>query len=64
MPSRCDVQYMLKLTEKLIEKQLITSCLTCVNFNEGMEVCVIAQARPPIRVLVLGCPSWSEDLPF
>lgn len=40
------------------------SCLGCNHFKEETEVCKLAGKRPPARVIVTGCPSWEELLPF
>lgn len=46
------------------------SCIDCVNFDEKNELCKIAKARPPARVIVYGCDSWfnpakaDDDIPF
>lgn len=40
------------------------SCLNCSHFAEGSgELCTLAGARPPARVIVHGCPSH-EARPF
>ena len=41
-----------------------TSCLDCEHFRERKELCVLYNQRPPVRVLVNGCPSFSENIPF
>lgn len=39
------------------------NCVSCCNFNEGTEICKLANERPPARVIVAGCDSWI-DIPF
>ncbi len=39
------------------------TCLSCEHFNEKNELCSLAGARPPARVIVFGCPSF-EFIPF
>jgi hypothetical protein len=44
------------------------SCLSCEHFTEVTEVCALAGARPPAKVIVNACPSykekWDDDVPF
>lgn len=40
------------------------TCLSCEHFDEAGEVCALAQARPPARVIAHGCPSYSAQVPF
>lgn len=40
------------------------TCLSCEHFHEPTEVCALAQARPPARVIAHGCPSYSARVPF
>lgn len=41
-------------------------CLTCENFNEQLEICKLANQRPPVRVITFGCPKWydKKEIPF
>lgn len=36
------------------------NCLNCYRFVEGPDLCTIAQARPPARVIVTGCQAWED----
>jgi len=63
MIKKCDVPYMLALTEKLHRQKIITSCLTCDHFYEPEEMCNLCDRRPPAKVIAYGCLSW-RDLPF
>ena len=58
------VEYMLALTEKLLQHSIITSCVLCINFDAKTEFCRLANQRPPAKTIVLGCPQWLDDLPF
>lgn len=42
------------------------SCINCKNFSEPDELCLLYEQRPPVRVLVFGCPSYDDigDIPF
>jgi hypothetical protein len=61
-----DVPYMLMLTRKLHDKKIITSCLTCVNFDEPSEGCKLTTppTRPPASIIAYGCGAWDEGLPY
>lgn len=42
------------------------NCLNCLNFREKEEICILANQRPPAKVIVYGCPMYEdkEDVPF
>ena len=40
------------------------TCITCDNFTEKTEICKLANARPPARVIASGCSSYDEKVPF
>lgn len=43
----------------------LRSCLFCANFVEKHEGCRLANGqRPPARVIVQGCDSYDEEIPF
>lgn len=64
MPDKVDIAYMRALTEKLLHARLILNCITCDHFQPGLENCVLAQARPPARVIASGCIKWCDDSQF
>lgn len=41
------------------------TCITCEYFNE-QEICTVANQRPPAKVIVFGCDSWTDgdEIPF
>ena len=40
-------------------------CINCNNFNQTLELCKLANQRPPAKVIVFGCPKWDFDgIPF
>jgi len=53
-----------KLHEELIYCGIVRSCLNCELFNRDLETCQLAGARPPVKVVVFGCPKWTLDIPF
>jgi hypothetical protein len=53
--------------ETVAKRNLIyTSCVNCLNFRERDEICILANMRPPARVIVFGCPQWEDidQIPF
>lgn len=42
----------------------LETCLSCEHFDEPSELCKLANARPPARVIAHGCPSYSANVPF
>jgi hypothetical protein len=40
------------------------TCINCAHFHEQTEICELAQARPPARVIAHGCPSYTPGIPF
>lgn len=41
----------------------MATCINCTHFDETNELCTKYSARPPARVIALGCPEY-ENLPF
>lgn len=39
------------------------NCLSCINFDEKTELCALANARPPAKIIVEACPQW-DNIPF
>lgn len=50
--------------ENLISDLVFRSCLNCENFDSQNEVCALAKARPPAKVIVYGCQKWEACIPF
>lgn len=48
------------------EKGIMTTCITCIDFNEPTELCQRFKERPPARVIAYGCKSYTHDdeIPF
>lgn len=39
-----------------------TTCVRCLSFDHEKEICRVAKARPPAKVIAYGCPQFeSED---
>lgn len=54
------------LTKTSMQNPIYQSCINCDNFNEPLELCKLANQRPPARVICFGCKSWSDKdmIPF
>ena len=48
------------------EAHIHINCLNCINFKVSEEICVLANLRPPAKVIAYGCPKWEDkdDIPF
>lgn len=41
------------------------TCVNCHHFDEQLEICKLAGARPPARVIAFGCERFDpDDIPF
>ena len=40
------------------------TCITCANFQPQMEICALANARPPATVIAFGCNAHEDKVPF
>lgn len=61
---RADAFYELKeILEKT--KPIYRSCVNCEHWHENKEICELAKARPPARVIVYACERWVDmEIPF
>lgn len=49
-----------------------STCINCDFWSEnakgpaakGEEICMKFNARPPVHIIVTGCPEYIEDIPF
>ena len=44
--------------------QSMQTCIRCSHFDDKPEVCRLANARPPARIIALGCEKYDETAPF
>lgn len=51
-----------KLHRFLVKQGAVSTCLNCVNWQASK--CKLAGAPPPPEILVFGCQSWDNILPF
>lgn len=59
----------LKMTVFLKEAGFFQNCANCHYWREGplhnrIQICGKFNARPPIEVMVAGCPDHSDNIPF
>lgn len=42
------------------------SCCNCIHFNNGVEICKLANSRPPATVIAYACQAHVHDdeIPF
>lgn len=45
---------------------LLRSCCNCLKFDSLLEICKLANQKPPARVIAYGCPKWEDkdEIPF
>lgn len=54
-----------ELHRVLIEGCILQSCLNCEAFDAEKERCKLAPSYPlPPAVVVFGCKSWEQVIPF
>lgn len=53
-------------THIIADNMPVETCLTCTEFDEPNEICRLYKARPPARIIALGCPSYfdHDEIPF
>lgn len=41
-------------------------CINCEHFKEKTEICLLANQRPPARIIAYGCENWMDldTIPF
>jgi len=54
----------LALTKQLVEHGITSSCMNCEHFSLNQDSCTLYSMKPPTQVLVVGCDSWTFDIPF
>lgn len=54
------------IATQLERSYMYQCCLNCEHFKEKTEMCLLANQRPPARVIVYGCNSWQDldSIPF
>jgi hypothetical protein len=54
------------INEVLANQIIISSCISCINFDEPSEICKVFKQRPPARIIAHGCPEYVDayDIPY
>ena len=51
--------------EKLLEHDMLHSCVNCENFNFKTDTCDKFKMKPPTDIIVFSCgPDWTGGIPF
>lgn len=50
--------------KQIIVQQVWSSCLNCEEWDKETELCGQFKAKPPLEVIVHGCPQWYGEIPF
>lgn len=50
--------------KQIVVQQVWSTCLNCDVWDKKAEQCGQFQARPPLEVLIHGCPRWYGEIPF
>lgn len=50
--------------ENTVDTLRWTCCANCRKFDPAHDVCGRWKARPPAKVMAIGCLEWEPDLPF
>lgn len=50
--------------KQIITHQVWSSCLNCEEWDKKQELCGLFKAKPPLEVVVHGCPQWYGEIPF
>jgi hypothetical protein len=53
-----------EMHKKMVDNGLLTSCINCEHWHPKTEQCGLFNQRPPVPVIVYGCPEWQFDIPF
>ncbi len=51
------------LYRALIDRGIYKSCFNCSHGNKEQVMCYRSNIRPPMEVIIFGCPAW-DYLPF
>lgn len=49
--------------EAILDRRTKT-CVNCLHFQQDVEICSLAQVRPPAKIIAAGCEKHDEDIPF
>lgn len=54
----------IRLHTAMVESQTWKCCCNCVDFDEHKMACNRFNAKPPAKVIVVGCEEHADDIPF
>ena len=54
----------IELRSEMVKQHVWQCCLNCVEYNSLEEKCGKYNARPPLKVVIVGCKEYDEDVPF
>lgn len=57
-------QQRIEFQERIIRAQNWTTCLNCEYWDKKKEQCTTFSTKPPLEVIVVGCPEWLGEIPF
>jgi hypothetical protein len=43
---------------------LTKNCVSCEFFDQNKEFCNLHKAKPPAKVIVIGCDKYENEIPF
>jgi hypothetical protein len=47
-----------------IKSATFVTCANCISYDRRKDACLLFNSRPPVDVVVIGCDSWEQDIPF
>ena len=50
--------------DRMMDEGWFRSCLNCQSFDESREWCKHWKAKPPAKVIAIGCEEHSDNIPF
>lgn len=64
MPTSPDLEYLQEQQKKMVDSQLWLCCLNCEFWYKKEQGCSYYQATPPLETILIGCSSWTPEIPF
>lgn len=52
------------MVDRMMDEGWFRTCLNCEHFDEPKEWCKVWKAKPPAKVIVIGCEEHSDTIPF
>jgi hypothetical protein len=54
----------IEFQKQIVIQQVWSTCLNCEEWDKKVEQCGQFRTRPPLEVLIHGCPHWYGEIPF